>query len=1224
MTKNLSPTCVSNPGSHALGGRGAPGSAFHAERVTSYWQLAVLRFVLIALFALLALRPALPAQAADGVVAPAASVPRGLYYGPLNVELHTITPGAFILYTLDGTPPTLGTGTFYTGPIAVTTTTVLSAMAFLPDGSLPASPVVTYSYIYPMDVVQQRGVPPGYPDKWKLYLDGTTTSYPADYDMDPEIVSDPAYADLMLKALTDIPSVSLVLDKDALFGSDDGIYQYALAEGPEWERPVSAELIYPDGRPGFQINAGIRIIGGDSRYAHKSPKHSFRLLFKEIYGPTKLEFPLFAGDQSPVEPTDQFDTLVLRAGYNNTWIHRTGSQRAAAQYVHDRWVRETQLAMGQPSGHGLYVHLYINGLYWGLYDLHERPSAPFMASYLGGEKEEYDVLNSGEAVDGDTLAWQQMMGYVIGGLADPVAYQTVQYYLDVENLADYMILNHFAGNVDWDRKNWYAGRKRVPVAGYKFFSWDAEKTLGAVSEDVVNQLMPNSPTEIFHALTENEEFRTLFADRVYYHTRSGGALDPGVAGQRYQQLSDLIFDAVIAESARWGDYRRDVHEFENGPYELYTRNNQWLTERQRLLESYFPHRTEEAVDKYDDREFFPDTLPPGITPAGGAATVGMRVRLTNPNIDDGVPEGDIWYTLDGTDPRPPYNAGAPLGSYGGSSTVISITASTRVQARVLHNGEWSAMNAVEFFTPSGNLSELRLSEVMYNPWNGEEHEFVELWNAGESELDVGGVRLTDGITYTLPAGTRLAPGARAVIAENPDAFAERYGFAPFNDTGYRGRLGNGGDSIVLRNAQGSELLRVHFAVDLPTQVLAAGVGYSLVPRSPGGSADVEPDGWRVSANWSGSPGGADPQPAAIAPVVVNEVLATATDPADRYVELYNPNASVVDIGGWYLSNSLHQFTRYRIPDGTQLMGYGYAVFSEADVGFALDPTADGDDESDGIYLLSADAAGTVTGYGYGFGMGSVAVDTAVGRCYVPVSSDGGATVDAIVRTRTPTRAEANARPQVGPVVFSELMYHPQTDAEFVELVNLSAEAVPLYDPLHPANTWRIQGIGEFYLPAGTQIPAGGVLLVVPTDPAAFRNSANPGASAVVVGPYSGKLSNAGERIALERPGTPRPNGTVPYLEVDALTYGDDEPWPESADGDGASLERIAPDQFGDSWWNWRASADDGGTPGRVESAVRAAGTPHDARSVRIHLPLVFDQRLGPQMNGCFAEIPLRK
>lgn len=1194
------------------------------------------------LFAILALRPALPAQAAEGVVAPEASVARGLHYGPLSIELHTVTPGALILYTLDGTPPTPQMGIVYNGPIAVNTTTVLSAMAFLPDGSLPPSPVVTFSYIYPMHVVQQRGVPPGYPEHWKLFLDGTTTSYPADYDMDPEIVFDPAYADLMLKALTDIPSLSLVLDKDALFGSESGIYQYALEEGPEWERPVSAELLYPDGRSGFQINAGIRIMGGDSRYAHKSPKHSFRLLFKEIYGPTKLEFPLFAdataqvgaqvGAQvastggTTVEPTDEFDTLVLRAGYNNTWIHRTGTQRAAGQYVHDRWMREAQLAMGWPSGHGLFVHLYINGLYWGLYDLHERPSAPFMASYFGGEKEEYDVLNSGEAVDGDTLAWQQMMSIVLGGLADPVAYQAVQQYLDVENLADYMILNHFAGNEDWDRKNWYAGRKRVPGAGFKFFSWDAEKTLGALDDDVVGKLVPNSPTEIFYALVQNAEFRTLFADRVFYHTRSGGALDPAAAGQRYQQLSDTIFDAVIAESARWGDYRRDEHQYETGPYELYTRNNQWLIERQRLLESYFPERTEEAVDKYEDHSLYPDALPPVIVPDGGTATrgatEGATVRIFNPNEDDGAPVGELWYTVDGSDPRPPYNSGPPRGVNGGSATAITLTVSTRVQARVLANGEWSAMNAVEFFPPSGNLSGLRISEVMYNPWDGEEHEFVELHNAGAVELNVGGVQLTDGITYTLPAGTRLAPGQHVVIAQNPDAFAERYGFAPLNSTGYRGRLGNDGDRIVLRNAQGNELLRVEFEEGIPDRVLADGVGYSLVPRSPGGSADLDALDWRVSASWNGSPGAADPPPnGGVMPVVVNEVLSGAKL-ADRFVELYNPSADVVDISGWYLSNSLRQFTRHRIPAGTRIVGHGYAVFSEAEVGFSLDPAFDGDEESDGIYLFSADAAGTLSGHGYGFGLSGIDAGTAVGRCYVPVDTDSSATIDYIAIQRTPTRGDGNAPPGVGPVVFSEVMYHPQSGQEFIELVNRSAEPIPLYDPSNPARTWRITGIDEFYLPPGTELPAGGVLLAVPTDPDTFRSTRAASNNAVVVGPYIGQLANAGERIALERPGAPRPNGSVPYITVDALRYGDDEPWPETADGDGPSLERIAFDQFGDSWWNWRASGNDGGTPGLVETAVRAAGPPSDELPVRIHLPLIRE-RLAAQTNGCFAELPVR-
>ena len=205
------------------------------------------------------------------------------------------------------------------------------------------------------------------------------------------------------------------------------LYSNPGGTGVGWERGVSIEMLFPDGEDGFQVECGTRIQGGASRSPSKSPKHSWRLLFKGDYGPTKLRYQVL--DDTPV---DSFDQLILRAGYNNSWIHWDSGQRSRAQYIRDQWVRDTLRDMGQISSHGRFVHLYINGLYWGLYNLVERPNAAFAASYAGGDKEDYDALNSAVAKDGDTQAFSQMMRLAESGLASNTAYlELEEQYLDV-------------------------------------------------------------------------------------------------------------------------------------------------------------------------------------------------------------------------------------------------------------------------------------------------------------------------------------------------------------------------------------------------------------------------------------------------------------------------------------------------------------------------------------------------------------------------------------------------------------------------------------------------------------------------------------------------------------------------------------------------------------------------------------------------------------------------
>jgi hypothetical protein len=100
-----------------------------------------------------------------------------------------------------------------------------------------------------------------------------------------------------------------------------------------------------------------------------------------------------------------------------------------------------------------------------------------------------------------------------------------------------------------------------------------------------------SPTRLFQKLRGSTEFRAEFARCARRHLTGEGALTATQTGARYRRLVGLLDTAILAESARWGDYRRDVHPYKEGPYELYTRDAHWRPEVKRLLEDYFAKRT---------------------------------------------------------------------------------------------------------------------------------------------------------------------------------------------------------------------------------------------------------------------------------------------------------------------------------------------------------------------------------------------------------------------------------------------------------------------------------------------------------------------------------------------------------------------------------------------------------------------------------------------------------
>ena len=524
--------------------------------------------------AILSIVAALSLFAAD---APTVRPLRGLQESPLRVLIETNSATVFV--STDGSIPSPTNGHLYVSSLTITNTTVLRAAVFQ-NGQMLGRPT-THTYIFPRDILHQTGF--SFPSTW-----GTNNGapVPAYYQMAPEIVSAPEYRDQIEQGLRTIPTVSLVVASADLFGHERGIYAHPQQTGAEWERPASFEFIPPDQKESIQVDCGVRIQGGWNRRPEESPKHAFRLVFKKKYGPGKLKYPLFGNNAS------EFDSLILRAGCNNSWLHWSGVERRRAEFIRDQWMRDTLREMGQPSAAGIFVHLYLNGLYWGLYNLTERPDASFAASHFGGSPEDYDSFNADKTLEGDRATWQDLMTRLNKGVKTSADFAAVSALLDIENFIDYMIVNLYGANADWDRSsNWYAARRRNPPGKFLFFVWDAERTLEQINDDTIPSDDDESPTRIFHRLAENDTFRALFSKRVAKHLLNGGALTPRAAADRYHMWSDQLDLPIIAESARWGDYRRAVHQYKEGPYERYTRIDHWrpeVTPPLRILPS--PHR----------------------------------------------------------------------------------------------------------------------------------------------------------------------------------------------------------------------------------------------------------------------------------------------------------------------------------------------------------------------------------------------------------------------------------------------------------------------------------------------------------------------------------------------------------------------------------------------------------------------------------------------------------
>ncbi|MBP7950875.1 MAG: chitobiase/beta-hexosaminidase C-terminal domain-containing protein [Verrucomicrobiales bacterium] len=626
------------------------------------------------------------------VDAPDFDVKRGFFTAPTAVTLTTHTAGAEIRYTTNGSAPTAATGTPYTAPVIISTTTVLRAAAFLP-GWQP-SVAKTHTYIFAVAVKNQPSAPPGFPSTWGWQFNFSTGQLqpgfpvPADYRMDPGVTGNPAYSSLIVPALSStLPVMSLSTATTSLF-NPNGIY--ANDRLGSTEIPVSVEYFSPTNpaTDKFQEDAGLRIHGGDAPLEH--PKKPFRIYFRKDYGVGRLNYPLYPGS-----PVSSFNVLQLRPGGHDGWSVPFGSGPESlarhATYCRDRFMRQTEMDMGRLSPRGKYLHLYINGLYWGVYDLHEVPNNDFFSDHAGGGQNDWDVVEQTgldsplyDIVDGDGAAMDALLALCRppSNLQSDAVYEQAGALIDIDAFIDHLLVQMWGGQNDWMgpvyrgvgntavnasrffNKNWDAGRRSRggENVGFLWNVWDAEISMGSSLTNLVNTQRvadfdhtrvgtptsisgivgtPGPPAEIYYALRQNARFCLRFADRIQRHFFNQGALTAANNLARLEALQNELMLPIVAESARWGDVNSGDPDIVT-----FTRDEHWLSELNWLKNTYIATRNQTLLAQFQHLHLWSGLSAPVFSQSGGLIPPGFALGMTNPNAAPGI----IYYTLDGTDP----------------------------------------------------------------------------------------------------------------------------------------------------------------------------------------------------------------------------------------------------------------------------------------------------------------------------------------------------------------------------------------------------------------------------------------------------------------------------------------------------------------------------------------------------------------------------------------------
>ncbi|MBI9016809.1 MAG: lamin tail domain-containing protein [Phycisphaerae bacterium] len=661
---------------------------------------------------------------------------RGFYSSPINVSIRTETDNAQIYYTLDGSEPDKNS-IFYVAPISINSTTTLRTRAY--KLNYKETDIDTQTYIFLDDVISQSSYGQRPDSSWP---NSNINGQIINYGMDPDIVNSAEYSELMDDALKAIPTISIVTNTVNLFNPAMGIYVNAGYHGYDWERPCSIELINPDGSEGFQSNAGIRIRGGFSR-SNSNPKHAFRLFFRDEYGNSKLNYPLF-GD----EGADEFQKLDLRTAQNYSWSFQNDNRNT---FLREIFSRDIQRDMGQPYTRSRYYHLYINGQYWGLYMSQERSEARYAESYFGGDTEDYDVVkvNAGpyviEATDGTLDAWRRLWDatnidfvsndvyYSLQGLnTDGSKNPEYEVLLDPDNLIDYMICTMFVGDFDGpiskflgnsSPNNFYGIYNRNTNEGFKFFRHDAEHSMFDINENRTgpfsagSQFSKSNPHWLHQKLITNNNYKMLFADRAYEYLFNNGILTPEANKGRMQQRRDNIDLAIIAESARWGDVQRSTP---------YTRND-WINATNYLMTSYFNQRTDKIIEQFKNQGWYPQLEPPQFNQNGGQVDSDFQLIMTSS-------QSDIYYTTDGSDPRGNANSQSiNITFFDENATKHAIVPENSSQASTLFNATGEFL--VKYFKATSIVSNIEQAKNIISnsqPDSTEYTDVINYFNTGEN------------------------------------------------------------------------------------------------------------------------------------------------------------------------------------------------------------------------------------------------------------------------------------------------------------------------------------------------------------------------------------------------------------------------------------------------------------------------------------------------------------
>lgn len=317
---------------------------------------------------------------------------------------------------------------------------------------------------------------------------------------------------------TELPVLSIGVDEEYFWNSETGIYAlgdkaYKDSTGhwhnanyqKKWERPIHIIYLDTNNQEGFNQKCGIKIFGESTR---RQPDKSMKIIARSEYGESRFRYKIF-----PQKDISEFKQLVIRTSGND--YRGTRFKDVLNAYLARNL--ELDYMAFQP------VQLFVNGQYWGLYNLREKINEHYLYDNHGASKDSSSII-MGRWVrqHGSPSDYMKMYDWFMKlDTMDNKAYEKAQTMLDIRNYINYRVFQIYLANTD-SRGNIRYWNAKDMDGKFRMILYDTDLSFGTARRKYLEKCISPTRTDWFNPewstfylrkLMQNEEFKNEFVNQ---------------------------------------------------------------------------------------------------------------------------------------------------------------------------------------------------------------------------------------------------------------------------------------------------------------------------------------------------------------------------------------------------------------------------------------------------------------------------------------------------------------------------------------------------------------------------------------------------------------------------------------------------------------------------------------------------------------------------------------